>query len=178
MRFTCLLCRKEFIDNPSAKRQYCSGSCRASSRIGELASRWNGGVSHHSPHGYIRVRRPNHPQAHASGYIFQHRLVAEKKIGRPLRRDEHVHHINGIKHDNCPDNLVVLPMREHASLSAKELWNRGIWHSQPTLKSLRQWNRVGEKLCRMCHKKSRPHRAHGYCSLCYQKKLRCLRTQG
>lgn len=36
-----------------------------------------------------------------------HRVVAEEKIGRPLRSGEIVHHIDGNKRNNSPDNLIV-----------------------------------------------------------------------
>lgn len=42
------------------------------------------------------------------GKVLDHRRVAEEKIGRPLRREEVVHHINHIRHDNRPSNLDVL----------------------------------------------------------------------
>ena len=50
----------------------------------------------------------------------EHRVIVEEKIGRPLLSDEHVHHIDGNKHNNHPDNLIVMTREEHLKLHAME----------------------------------------------------------
>jgi hypothetical protein len=62
---------------------------------------------------YLYGKCPEHPYADKNGYVLEHRLVAEKKIGRLLTADEHVHHINRNKHDNRPENLEVLMKEIH-----------------------------------------------------------------
>lgn len=80
---------------------------------------WKGGKWIRSG-GYVMTLKPDHPEADKDGYVYEHRLVAEQKIGRQLERHERVHHINGIKDDNDPENLVVMEsqsahMKDHGA---------------------------------------------------------------
>lgn len=50
-----------------------------------------------------------------------HRIVAEKMLGRKLRKGEVVHHIDGNKRNNDPSNLIVFKtqadhVRYHAAI--------------------------------------------------------------
>lgn len=69
---------------------------------------------------------------HSNGYIkwagrYVHRIVAEAWYGRRIRSDEHVHHIDGDRTNNHPDNLRIMPAREHHKhhFAERELDERG-----------------------------------------------------
>lgn len=53
------------------------------------------------------IRSPLHPAATKAGYVVEHRLVMEAQLGRLLHPDENIHHKNGVKADNQPENLEL-----------------------------------------------------------------------
>jgi len=78
----------------------------AETRAKLSAASWKGGRT--TSRGHVLVLRKDHPFANATGYVQEHRLVMEGILGRYLTRGEKVHHLNGIKDDNRPENLAVL----------------------------------------------------------------------
>jgi hypothetical protein len=65
---------------------------------------------------YLAVMMPQHHLACKDGYVYIHRLNAEKMLGRQLHPTEHVHHIDCNKLNNSYDNLMVFKTQgDHAA---------------------------------------------------------------
>ena len=56
-----------------------------------------------------------------------HRVVMEKIIGRPLRDDEVVHHINGDKTNFSRRNLQLVNKKDHFKIHVTDKKNIGLW---------------------------------------------------
>lgn len=94
--YLCKHCGAEMLLWPSqAKtRIYCSMPCSSNGRrVGTL---------HHTGYLYVQVDGKS---------VAVHRRVMAKKLGRELRAHETVHHINGDRLDNSPDNLELWSSR-------------------------------------------------------------------
>lgn len=119
----CLICGKKIEIRESSKKKFCSKKCGYENRPkGENAYHWKGGKVLHGR--YVYIFKPDHPHAENKGYIFEHRLVMEKHIGRYLTREEVVHHINGIKNDNRIENLMILTREEHIKIHSPHKYGR------------------------------------------------------
>lgn len=81
--------------------------------------------------GYIMIYKPDHPFCDEMGYVYEHRLVMESKLGGFIPEGQyHVHHINGIKNDNREDNLQLVTTLEHRRIH--EGWTKveDIWFKE------------------------------------------------
>jgi DNA-binding CsgD family transcriptional regulator len=83
------------------------GIARIYDKHGSRNPKWHGG-RHKDKDGYVQIFAPSHPHRTARNEVSEHRLVMERLIGRFLEPHEVVHHKNGIKDDNRPENLELL----------------------------------------------------------------------
>ena len=74
---------------------------------------WKGGRTLSHSAGYVRIKLskddPFRPMADARGYVYEHRLVVAKKLGRLLTNKETVHHENIAKSKNEVTHLILFP---------------------------------------------------------------------
>ena len=94
-------CSFEGCGRAKAARGYCNTHYKQLSRRGELTTiNSRKGVGNITKDGYRRIK--------INGVVkYEHRLVLGASLGRELRPEENVHHLNGDRLDNSPGNLEL-----------------------------------------------------------------------
>lgn len=132
---SCLDCGAKFVTYPSkvrlGKGKYCSKQCSDKHTLIKKGQRlspeteikkgdkpwnstgWRYTQARKNGKKYILIHMPHHPFASKAGYVRKHRLVMEQQLGRYLRPEEVVDHINGDTLNNNPSNLRVMSKVEH-----------------------------------------------------------------
>lgn len=101
-RFTDLVRRERH--NAEERRRYREKNNIKSDADLKCAKKGSGTTT---KYGYKRYIMHDHPNAAASGAIFEHVVVMSKHLNRPLAKHERVHHKNGIRTDNRVENLEL-----------------------------------------------------------------------
>lgn len=103
-------------------------------RRGENARAFGAVGRYKTKAGYIRVKLPeDHPvrdMAGQDGYVMEHRLVMALDIGRPLEKNESVHHINGRRAENNRENLQLRTTHhgQGSAMCCKDCGSQNIGH--------------------------------------------------
>lgn len=126
------------------KHRFCSKKCESEfKKYNNTIDNWKGGyISKSTGYVYIKIDGKQ---------IEEHRLVMMKKIGRKLKSNEHVHHINGNKTDNRIENLMLLTSSQHINL-----------HNLDKIHNID---------CLICRKRTK-HFSRGLCKNCYSRERR------
>lgn len=127
-RAECATCHKMFWPKGTARPAYCSVDCRnprvACPTCGKVFRPRQRGYQTFCSQRCHYASRPAKPEITANGYVLiyvprdtpgarvdrrmlEHRYVMQQSLGRPLRKNETIHHRNGDKTDNRLENLEL-----------------------------------------------------------------------
>jgi len=129
---TCVSIRKDLLaEKPIPKNWHPSTREELEIRIDEARARYRNqnaalprlvglvNKTYRDRWGYVRYRYTNK---------LVHREVAEQKMERPLESWEFVHHIDGDKCNNAPENLLVCSWEDHNAIHRTNVLFYGSWH--------------------------------------------------
>lgn len=104
------LCSIDGCGKTAVKRGWCGMHYRRWKTHGDT------GITHKAANGdgYIQNGYPGHQIKGVR--VFDHVRIAEKALGKPLPPGAVVHHVNEIKTDNRPSNLVICPNKAYHNL--------------------------------------------------------------
>lgn len=113
-----------------------------------------------TPDGYVLIRVGKaHHLADVRGYAYEHRIVMEEKLGRPLLSGELVHHEDEVRSNNDPANLYVKTRAQHVRLHKPRLGTGTDTCKHGHKKKITN----GRKRCRVCENAAgRERYAHGH----------------
>jgi endogenous inhibitor of DNA gyrase (YacG/DUF329 family) len=168
VKLVCEECGKSFEGRLSEaqKRRFCSTECKNKWLSRNPLNPPKG--RKYSSAGYVWSYAPNHPYAR-NGYVLEHRLVMEQIIGRHLKPEERVHHINGVKDDNRPENLKLFV---NDSVHHKYHWENDEHYRNALIEAKEKQKTANYFTCEYCGKQVRienmaqfKRKKHHYCSV-------------
>ena len=130
--FCCRACLANFSNKDINPKRYnelknYTGQSRNMSAINRRMNPSRMTVSVRTKLRQIHLQPEHNGRTYAKYYgQAHHRMLAEKQLRRKLRKEEVVHHIDGDRRNNSPENLMVMTKSEHSSFHARlnQFWFR------------------------------------------------------
>jgi len=95
------------------------------------------GGRHLRPDGYVNLLYPEHPRAR-NYYVLEHIVIWERTYNKTLPEGYLIHHINGIRSDNRPENLMAVTKKQHHNLY--QVYQKRIRELELEIARLKQFN--------------------------------------
>lgn len=134
--YLCSACRQQQSKQPCTtcgaptdkRARICLACLSLQIAVHGKSPAWKGGRIKHKQQGYVLIKTPGHPRSNSQSYVREHTLVMEAILGRYLLPGENVHHINGVRDDNRPENLELWLIDQPPGQRAGDLlvWARRI----------------------------------------------------
>ena len=120
---SCKICKKErWVQEVSGKPRWeycrvCAQTYNRHSPSGSSHYNWKGGITRQGDGYMLQLVESDSPYwsmvKTRSKQVLQHRLVMAEYLRRPLKDNEIVHHLNGIRDDNRIENLALSTLKTH-----------------------------------------------------------------
>ena len=118
MTVHCVVCGKAIERKNPRRKNFCCAEHR-NLWMSENVDFSKLARGHKAPH-LTELNRKRNPNCHIADRgkpnSRRARMCAAVMLGRPLESSEVVHHLNGNNEDNSPENLLVMPDRQHKQL--------------------------------------------------------------
>lgn len=124
IRKNCLMCGKEFFRRNYNKLMFCSQKCSSKYMRGDKSPFYKNGSTITNGYKTININ---------GKYVYEHRYIVEKLIGKKLKSDEVVHHIDGNKLNNKIENLKIMNKIEHDRFHTTIRRNNGEFYKKSTV---------------------------------------------
>ena len=114
----CKCCNKSFTHPVSHPREYCGRTCIGLNVSGNKGSSWKSGrvFCKATKSWMLWVGAGKGHMGHNHSYEYEHRVIAARALGRELKTNEVVHHIDENRANNTPSNLLICSRSYHSML--------------------------------------------------------------